>query len=112
MTIRVVILHSAEADLWELRRHVEGRFGAPAWARSYSKIRQAIARIATHPLAGKLPRELAELHLVQYRQALAGTNRIIYELRDETAYVHVVCDVRRDLRSLLMRRIIETGTPP
>jgi toxin ParE1/3/4 len=33
-------------------------------------------------------------------------NRIIYEVRDDTAYIHVVCDARRDLQSLLMKRIV------
>ncbi len=106
MTIRVVILHSAETDLQELRRHVSGRFGAAAWSDSYAKTKQAVARIATHPLSGKIPEELVELSLMQYRQVMAGMNRIIYELRDDTAYVHLVCDARRDLRSLLMQRIV------
>ncbi|MFT4256190.1 MAG: type II toxin-antitoxin system RelE/ParE family toxin [Pseudoxanthomonas sp.] len=108
MNVRVVILHAAEADLLELRRHLLGRFGAAAWKGSYAKIKQAVTRIAAHPHAGKLPEELAELNLMQYRQVLAGMNRVIYELRDETAYVHVICDARRDLRTLLMRRLVET----
>ena len=107
--MEVVILRSAETDLRDLRDHIRRRFGATAWKDSDTKIRQAVKRIAAHPLAGKLPEELTDLGLIQYRQVLAGVNRIIYELRDGTAYVHVICDARRDLRALLMRRIIETG---
>jgi hypothetical protein len=33
-------------------------------------------------------------------------NRIVYELRDDTAYIHIVCDTRRDLQGLLMKRIV------
>lgn len=36
-------------------------------------------------------------------------NRIIYELRDRAVYVHVVCDTRRDLRAVLLRRLL--GAP-
>lgn len=107
MTFKVVILRSAEADLRELRRYLNKRFGPPAWDRSYAQIKQAVARIATHPRAGKLPDELTALNLMQYRQVLAHRNRILYELRDELAFVHVICDARMDLRTLLMRRILE-----
>lgn len=78
-----------------------------AWDCSYAQIKQAVARIATHPRVGKLPDELTALNLRQYRQVLAHRNRILYELRDELAFVHVICDARMDLRTLLMRRILE-----
>ena len=110
MIVRVVILHGAEADLRDLRHHLRQRFGAAAWQDSYRAIKRAVARIAAHPQAGKLPDELAALNLVQFRQVLAGMNRIIYELRGDIAYVHVVCDARRDLRAVLLRRLLE-GNP-
>jgi len=37
---------------------------------------------------------------------LVGMNRIIYEVRDETLYIHIICDARRDLRTLLLRRVL------
>ncbi len=67
-------------------------------------------RAWSHPLAGHLPDELAALNLVQYQQVLVGMKRIIYELGDRTVYVHVVCDTRRDLRAVLLRRLL--GAPP
>jgi plasmid stabilization system protein ParE len=109
VTTNVVVLRSAETDLRDVRDHIRRRFGEAAWDNSYAKIRKAVGRIAAHPLAGKLPEELADLNLMQYRQVLAGMNRVIYELRDGTAYVHAICDARRDLRTLLMRRILEAG---
>ncbi|MGY0633676.1 type II toxin-antitoxin system RelE/ParE family toxin [Luteimonas sp. A478] len=108
MTVQVAILHGAEADLHELRRYLLRRFGASRWRDSKQEITRALARIASQPQAGKLPDELLALNLVQYRQVLSGMNRIIYELRGDVAYVHVICDVRRDLRAVLLRRILET----
>lgn len=103
---RVVILRGAQSDLRELRRYICQRFGASAWDESLAALRTAFARLATHPRTGHLPDELATLNLVQYRQILVGINRIIYELRDRTVYVHVVCDTRRDLQALLLRRLL------
>lgn len=112
MTTRVVILQGAETDLRELRHYLCLRFGAAIWQSSYTAIKRAVGRIATHPQAGKLPDELVALNLAQYRQVLAGMNRIVYELRGDMAYVHVICDARRDLRAVLLRRIIEAPPSP
>jgi len=46
------------------------------------------------------------LGLQQYRQVISGMSRIIYELRDEVIYIHIVCDTRRDMRTLLSRRLL------
>lgn|SRR5690606_5085685 len=108
MSVRVVILRGAEADLRELRRYVCKRFGAERWADTLRSIREALLRIGEHPQSGHFPEEMATLHLMQYRQVLAGKNRIIYELRGAMAYVHLVCDVRRDLKAVLLRRLLET----
>ena len=107
MTVRVVILSAAKADLHELRNYLRGRFGQTAWANSYSNIKQGIARIGSHPQAGDVVDELAALHMGHYRQVMSGMNRIIYELRGDTAFVHVICDGRRDMQALLARRLLE-----
>lgn len=108
MSVRVVVLRGAEADLRELRRYVEHRFGSKAWMQSLKALRAAMGRIATHPEAGRVPDELVPLGLPQYRQVMAGANRVIYERRGERAYVHLVCDARRDLKAVLMRRLVES----
>lgn len=107
MTVSVVVLHGAETDLRELRRYVCHRFGAKRWAGTIGSLRAAFLRIAEHPEAGHVPDELVTLQLVQFRQVLAGKNRMVYELRGSTAYVHLVCDARRDLHAVLMRRLVE-----
>lgn len=107
MTVQVIILRGAEADLRELRRYLRHRFGSATWNDSFAAIKQAIARIADHPQAGTLPEELEALQLDQYRQVLSGKNRIVYETRGERIFVHLVCDVRRDLRDVLLRRLVQ-----
>ncbi|CAD9227961.1 Plasmid stabilization protein [Burkholderia cenocepacia] len=103
---KAVFLRSAETDLKELKSYVVKHFGKDTWQETYGKIKQSVALIESHPASGKIPEELATLNLTQYRQILSGMNRIIYEVRGDTAYIHIVCDTRKDLRSLLMRRIL------
>ncbi|CAA2107955.1 hypothetical protein VVAX_04501 [Variovorax paradoxus] len=104
--MKVVFLRSAEADLKDLRRYIIKNFGNDTWTVSYEKIKQSVAMIEAHPQAGRVPEELENLNAAQYRQVISGRNRLIYEVRMDIAYIHVVCDTRRDLKSLLMRRMV------
>lgn len=104
--MKVVFLRSAEADLKDLRHYILKNFGATVWASSYGKIKDSVAMIEAHPQAGRIPEELENLSTAQYRQVVSGMNRIIYEVRLDTAYIHLICDTRRDLKSLLMRRLM------
>lgn len=103
--MKVVLLRAAEADLRDLKHYVLGNFGQDAWRKSYTKIKDAVAMIEQHPGSCRIPVELEGLHITQYRQVLAGMNRIIYERRADMAYVHLICDARRDLKSVLMQRL-------
>jgi toxin ParE1/3/4 len=40
------------------------------------------------------------------REALGGQNRVVYEVRDDTICIHVVTDTRRELRTLLQKRLL------
>jgi plasmid stabilization system protein ParE len=104
--MKVVFLRSAGADLKDLRRHIIKNFGTDTWAAGYKKIKQSVAMIEAHPQAGRIPEELENLNAAPHRQALSGMNRIIYEVRLDVAYIHLVCDTRRDLKGLLMRRMV------
>ncbi|WP_276808621.1 type II toxin-antitoxin system RelE/ParE family toxin [Castellaniella defragrans] len=103
--MKAVFLPGAEADLRELRRYVLRKFGPHTGRESFEGIRTAVRAAESFTLAGRLPDELAELGLPQYRQIVAGMNRIIYETREDRLYIHIVCDTRRDLRGLLHRRL-------
>jgi hypothetical protein len=52
-----------------------------------------------------------QLNLSQYRQILSGMNRIIYEVRQDTLYIHVIVDARRNMTSLLTRRLLRINLP-
>lgn len=106
MTVEVVFLKSAELDLKDLRRYLVKNFGKGAWEVSSRKIQDSAALIRSHPERGAIPDELSKVGLLQYRQVVSGMNRIVYELRGGTAYVHLVCDSRRDLQSMLTRRLL------
>ena len=106
MNIKVVILESAEYDLKELKVYFIKNPSMLTWQNSYYKIKEVIRNLQLFPYAGSIPDEFESLNLTQYRQVIAGMNRIIYEVRGEIVYIHVIVDARCDLKSLLTKRIL------
>ena len=109
MTSRVVFLKSAEQDLKELRRYVVREFGKETWQASLARIRDCVKNIGAFPIGGSVPDELERLNLTQYRQTISGMNRIVYEVRQDIVYIHIVCDTRKDMKSLLTRRLMRVS---
>ena len=106
MGFKVVILESAEQDLKELRTYIVKNFSADTWRTSYAKIKEVIRNLQNFPQAGSIPEEIEKLNLTQYRQVLSGINRIIYEIRQDVIYIHIIADTRRDMTTLLNKRLI------
>jgi len=106
--MKVVILESAEHDLKELKSYIVKNFSVETWQSTYDKIKAVIRNLKTFPHAGAIPEEFEKLNLSQYRQVISGMNRIIYEVRQDTLYIHIITDARRDLKSLLTRRLLRT----
>lgn len=105
MTYKVVFLESAEYDLKELRNYIIKNFSIKAWKTTYSKIKTAAISLKEFPYSGSIPEELEKLNIDQYRQVISGMNRIIYEIRQNIVYIHIIVDSRQDLKQLLTKRL-------
>ena len=106
MDMSIVILESAERDLKDLRTYLVKNFSSAIWRDTYSKLKEAIRHLRVFPLSGSIPDEIEKIGLRQYRQVVSGMNRIIYEVREDKIYIHMIIDVRRDITSLLARRFL------
>lgn len=106
MSLKVVILESAEHDLKELRAYIVKNFSLEIWQNTYDNLKAYVRNLQEFPQVGSIPDEIEKLNLSQYRQILSGMNRIIYEVRQETIYIHIIVDARRDMKSLLTRRLL------
>ena len=104
--MKVFILASAQADLSELRGYLVKSLSVTVWQATYAKLKVAIRNLALFPQPGGVPDELETLNLTQYRQILSGMNRIIYEVRQDAVYIHLIIDTRRDLKDVLMQRLL------
>ena len=104
--MKIVILESAEYDLKELKDYLVKNFSVGTWKNTYNKLKKVIRNLKDFPDLGTIPDELDRLNLSQYRQVISGANRIIYEVRRDSIYIHVIMDTRRDTMSLLTRRLL------
>ena len=108
MSFKVVMLESAELDIKELRLYILNKFSIEIWNATFLKLKQSIRTLQKFPMAGAIPEEMKKLNLTQYRQILSGMNRIIYEKRQDVIYIHMIVDVRRDMNTVLLTRLLRT----
>lgn len=107
MTFQSQFTNDAKADITELKEYVVQHSSKQVWKTASDEIRHAVS-ILEDPDAGIVCQDLAALGITTYRQMLTGQNRIIYEVdvAGNRIFIHIVCDQRRDLQTLLMRRLL------
>jgi plasmid stabilization system protein ParE len=64
------------------------------------------SRLRRNPRQGKVVPELLEKGVVDYRQLIISAYRLIYVIRSEFIDVVAVIDSRRDVQSLVLRRLM------
>ena len=104
---RVELTEDAQTDLNALISYVE-QYDAPLKAlQLLDHIESTLASLQVFPERGALTKELLALGNREYRETYFKPYRIIYKVLATTVYVYVIADGRRDLRSLLARRILQ-----
>ena len=106
MRFEVLLTAGALDDLAEIVEFIAAHDSAENAARVLDKLEQALASLAEFPERGSQPRELLELGIREYRQVFFKPYRLIYRVDAKRVYVHVVADGRRDMQSLLGRRLL------
>lgn len=110
MSFKVVILQSAETDLKELRTYLIKQFSNQTWQSTYASLKAAVRNLGAQPYSGSVPEEIEKLNLGQYLQVISGMNRVIYETREQRVFIHIIADTRKNLPTLLMKRLLQ-GNP-
>lgn len=103
--MRAVFLAAAKADLHDLRRYIVNKFGSKTWLDTRTKIQQTVRQIEAFPLRGSTPPELIDFQPSVYYQVISGMNRVIYQIANDLIYIHIISDVRRDLKAILAKRL-------
>ena len=70
------------------------------------KIEDMVLNLTELPERGTYPKELSDLGLREYREVYFKPYRVIYRVFDKSIYVYVIADGRRDIQTLLGRRLL------
>jgi toxin ParE1/3/4 len=70
------------------------------------RIEKAFSSLATLPNRGNHPRELLEMGNRSLREVRYKPYRIVYRVLDREVLVLIIADGRRDMRTLLARRLL------
>lgn len=109
MKYEVLLTSGAERDLEELYDYIAA-FDSPASVdHVLDQLLKATTSLADFPERGTYPRELSALGIREYRQVFFKPYRVIYRVMDERVLIYLIADGRRDMQSLLSRRLLSTG---
>jgi toxin ParE1/3/4 len=103
---RVSLTAGAERDLEAIYDYIvefDTRAGAD---HVLDKLLKAAESLAGFPERGAYPRELLDLGIREYRQVFFKPYRLIYRIIGKHVYVYLIADGRRDMQSLLARRLL------
>lgn len=106
----VLLTHGAEQDLEALYDYLAVHDGPEAADRVLDQILAVAERLAELPERGNCPPELATLGIREYRQVYFKPWRLIYRVCGEQVHILLIANGRRDMASLLMRRLLTAAS--
>lgn len=102
----VSLTADAERDLEELFDYIATHDSLVAANRILGRIEKSIDDLSAFPERGSFPKELLSIGIKDYRQIFFKPYRLIYRTIENRVYIYLIADGRRDMQTLLMRRLL------
>jgi toxin ParE1/3/4 len=106
MRFKVLLTEDAERDLEDIYAYIAEYDCQRNADYVLNRLVEVTDSLATAPERGLIPRELAALGIQEYRQVFFRPYRVIYRHFDQQVVIYVIADGRRDMQSLLARRLL------
>lgn len=103
---RVRLTEDAEKDLIDINHYIARQDSAENAEYVLDQLESLCSRLAELPERGHVPPELDRIGVTNYREVYFKPYRVIYEVIRQDVFIHCILDGRRDLPSLLQRRLI------
>lgn len=103
---RVRIVEDAEQDLVDIYRYIVLNDCIENADHVLNQLESLCSRLTNLPERGHIPPELERIGVSSYREVHFKPYRVIYEITRQDVFVHCILDGRRDIPSLLERRLI------
>jgi len=102
----VSLTEDAARDLEEIFDYIAEHDDPSKADHVLDRIEEVVASLATFPERGSHPKELLSLGIRDYRQTFFKPYRVIYRVVEQRVYVYLIVDGRRDMPTLLARRLL------
>ena len=103
---RVRLADEAQQDIVDIYRYVATHDSVKSAGYLLDELEKLCAELSSLPQRGHLPPELERVSVTAYREVHFKPYRVIYEVVGREVFVHCVLDGRRDMQSLLERRLL------
>jgi toxin ParE1/3/4 len=109
MKHEVLLTLGAEKDIEEIFDYI-AEFDTPGNANHVlDQLLKVADSLAAFPERGSYPKELLALGIREYRQVFFKPYRLIYRVLGKRVFIYLIIDGRRDMQSLLSRRLLAGG---
>ena len=108
MRYKVLLTAGAESDLDEIHNYVAQRDSFSRANHVLDELMAVAGRLADFPEHGSYPPELLALGIREYRQSFFKPYRVVYRMTGKQVIIYVIADGRREIQSLLARRLLGT----
>ncbi len=106
MAFVVLLTNAAARDLYEIYNYIALHDSPQKADYVLERIGKVFSSLSEFPERGTYPKELLALGIREYREIFFKPYRIIYRVMDNIVYVLLIVDGRRDMQSLLQRRLL------
>lgn len=107
MSFQVFLTAASTSDLEELYAYIATHDAPRKAEHVLEKIEKCFHNLSESPQHGSYPKELLALGIREYREVFLKPYRIIYRVMDKKTYILLIADGRRDMQTLLQRRLLE-----
>jgi toxin ParE1/3/4 len=102
----VFLTDDALRDLEEIDDYIAAADSPQKAEYVIGRIEEAFLSLSDMPERGSYPGELLSLGIKEYREVFFKPYRIVYRVQDKSVYVYLIADGRRDMQTLLSRRLL------
>ena len=106
MAFTVLLTEDAVGDLSDIFTYISKHDSPKKAEHVLDQIEKKFVSLSELPERGVYPKELHSLGIRDYREIFFKPYRIIYRIDNENIYVYLIVDGRRDMQTLLQRRLL------
>jgi toxin ParE1/3/4 len=109
MPFVVFLTADAARDLEELHQYIALQDAPGKSEHVLTNIEKVFGSLSGSPNRGAHPKDLLALGIRGYREILIKPCRVIYRVLGNVVHVFLIADGRRDMQTLLQRRLLDAG---